>query len=66
MSSITEIQQAILVLHETDFDELRKWSRDLDWEQRDRQFEADADSAKLDFLIDEARDAKANDLLEEL
>ena len=66
MSSITEIQQAILVLSETDFAELRKWFSELDWEQWDRQFEADAASGALDFLIAEARDAKTNNTLKEL
>ena len=66
MSSIPEIQQSILDLSETDFAELRKWFSDLDWEQWDRQIEADAESGKLDFLIDEARDAEAKNLLEDL
>ena len=65
MSSISEIQQAILVLSATDFTQLRKWFSELDWEQLDSQFEADAESEALDFLIDEASESKANDAFEE-
>lgn len=66
MSSISEIQQAILVLSATDFAQLRKWFSELDWEQWDSQFETDAESGALDFLVAEARDAKINKELEEL
>ena len=65
MSSISEIQQAILVLSATDFAQLRKWFSELDWEQWDSQFEADAESGALDFLIVEASDSKTNNALEE-
>ena len=66
MSNISEIQQAILVLSATDFAQLRKWFSELDWEQWYSQFEADAESGALEFLVVEARDAKANNALKEL
>ena len=54
MSSITEIQQAILSLPEADYLQLRHWFSGLDWENWDRQIEADSENKKLDFLIAEA------------
>ncbi len=56
MSSITEIQQAILSLPEADYLQLRHWFNELDWEKWDRQIEEDSESGKLDFLIAEARE----------
>lgn len=53
MSNITKIQQAILSLPEADYLRLRHWLNELDWEKWDRQIEADSESGKLDFLIDE-------------
>ena len=58
MVSITEIQEAIRVLPETEYARLRQWISDLDWERWDRQIEADAEAGRLDFLIGEAREAK--------
>ena len=51
MSSVTEIQQAILSLPEADYLQLRNWFNELDWENWDRQIEADSENEKLDFLI---------------
>ena len=66
MVSITEIQEAIRVLPEGEYVRLRQWISDLDWERWDRQIEADAEAGRLDFLIAEAREAKARGALEEL
>ena len=64
--SIADIQEAILDLPETEFTELRKWLSDLDWMRWDKQIEADSEAGNLDRLIDEAREARARDALEEL
>ena len=58
MVSITDIQEAILDLPETEYTELRKWLSDLDWDRWDKQIEADSGAGKLDFLIAEATEAK--------
>ena len=63
MVSITEIQEAIRVLPETEDIRLRQWISDLDWERWDRQIEADAEAGRLDFLNGEAREAKARGAL---
>lgn len=65
MSSIVEIQQAILVLPRSEYVQLRKWLNDLDWEKWDRQIKADSAEGRLDFLIAEALEAKGNGTLVE-
>ena len=66
MSSITEIQKAILSLPEADYLQLRHWFNKLDWEKWDRQTEEDSECGKLDFLITEAFEAKEKSTLKEL
>ena len=66
MVSITEIQEAIRVLPETEFVRLRQWISELDWERWDRELEADAEAGRLDFLIAEARQAKERGSLRQL
>lgn len=66
MSRLAEIQQAILVLPEAEQAQLREWLSELDWEQWDKQIEADADEGALDFLIADALEAKEDSTLQEL
>lgn len=66
MSSVTEIQQAILSLPEADYHQLRHWFNELDWERWDQQIEADSESEKLDFLIAEAFESKEKGTLQDL
>ena len=70
MTTITEIQEAIMSLREPEFAELKKWLSGLEverrWEEWDVQIEADSDAGKLDFLVTEALEAKANGTLAEL
>ncbi len=61
MVSITDIQEAILDLPETEYTALRKWLSDLDWERWDAQIEADSNAGKLDHLLDDAREARPTD-----
>ncbi len=70
MQTITEIQEAILALSETEFAELKRWVAELDaerdWQEWDKQIKADSDAGKLDFLmveamsLDEARDLRGS------
>ena len=64
--SIAEIQQAIVSLPKADYAQLRRWLSEYDWEEWDRQIEADSDDGKLDFLADQAMDAKRQGTLEDL
>ena len=66
MSSVTEIQQAILSLPEADYLQLKYWFSELDWEKWDRQIAADSENEKLDCLIAEAFDAKEKGTLKDL
>ena len=66
MTSIPEIQQAILTLDEDDCRELVRWMNELDWDRWDAQIEADSLSGKLDFLEAEALTAKRDGTLREL
>ena len=58
MTNIAKIQEDILSLSETNYRQLKQWFNDLEWEKWDRQIEADSNTGRLDFLIDEAREAK--------
>ena len=58
MTKITEIQQAIMDLPESEYLEIRQWFGELEWKKWDRQIEADSKEGKLDFLISEAFESK--------
>lgn len=62
MSTIEHIKEEIEALSHEEFVRLRAWFAEKDWEEWDKQIEADSESGKLDFLIDEAmeEDAKGN------
>ena len=66
MSKVEEIKQAIDSLSEDDYVLLRQWFSEKDWQKWDRQIEADSQSGKLDFLVQEALEAKAKNKLREL
>ena len=51
---IEEIQVAIESLPPEKYARLRQWFSERDWDQWDRQIEADSNVGKLDFLIKEA------------
>jgi len=59
MSSVEEIQSAIVSLPPEEYARLRAWFIERDWEQWDQQIAADAHAGKLDFLIAEAMAEKA-------
>ena len=65
-SAISEIQQAITSLSISDYAQLRRWLNEYDWEDWDRQIEADSDDGKLDSLVDQATEAKRQGSLENL
>lgn len=66
MEDLTEIQQAIMALPESDYVELRQWFSELDREKWDRQIEADSRAGKLDFLISDALDEKEKGRLKKI
>ena len=66
MTTIAELQEAILGLSEAEYAELRRWLLDQDWERWEREFDEDVRAGKLDALAAEALEAKANSELEDL
>ena len=66
MSTITEIQQAILALPESDYLQLRQWFSELDWKKWDERIEADSEEGKLDFLVAQALEANSEGTLLDL
>ncbi|MDE0400424.1 hypothetical protein F4054_01980 [Candidatus Poribacteria bacterium] len=65
-TNVAKIQEEILALSETDYQQLKQWFNDLEWEKWDRQIEADSNAGKLDFLIDEALEAEEKGTLKNL
>ena len=63
---VKELQTEIERLPAEEFAELRRWFVEKDWEQWDQQLEEDVASGKLDFLLEEAKQAKKQDTLENL
>ena len=53
MTTITELQEAILGLSKTEYTELRRWLREQDWERWERE-------------LDDVRAGKLNDLAADL
>ena len=66
MSTVAEIQRAILDLPEADYRQLCQWISDLDWQRWDGRIEADSEAGTLDFLVKEARDSAEQRALEDL
>jgi hypothetical protein len=66
VSSVEVVQAAIASLTPEEYRRLRAWFIERDWEQWDKQIEEDAQSGKLDFLIEEAMAEKAQGHLRDL
>ena len=66
MTRIEELELAVAALPEGEYDQFRSWFLERDWEKWDRQIEADAKAGKLDFLIQEAFQAKRENQLRDL
>ena len=66
MKTVAEIQQAIAELDEAEYAELSHWFHERDWAQWDSQIEQDSRDGKLNFLLAQADQAKADRTLREL
>ena len=66
MSRVEELALAIDSLPEEEYRELRRWFLERDWAKWDQQIAADSASGKLDFLVREAQEGKAQGTLKEL
>jgi hypothetical protein len=66
MLNVDEIKNAIELLPEKDFIQLRQWFSEKNWTKWDRQIEDDGAAVKLDFLVKEALDEKRERKLKDL
>ena len=66
MSTVTEIKEAILNLHQDEYAQIIEWLYELEELEWDRQIEADSSAGRLDSLRAEAERAKANGALVDL
>jgi hypothetical protein len=66
MSKIEKLKAEIERLPSKEFSEIYPWLWTKDWERWDVELEADAKTGKLDFLVTEARGAKAKGTLKDL
>lgn len=66
MASVQELEKAVASLHEPEYSEFRQWFLDNDWERWDRQIAEDSKTGRLDFLAEEAAEAKSADNLRAL
>ncbi len=66
MSTVTEIQEAIMRLSASEREALRAWLDHFAEDDWDKQISADAASGKLDFLAEQARRAKRKGKLKPL
>jgi hypothetical protein len=54
MSTLEQIEAAILTLPADEFQQLRQWFLDMDFQRWDEQLEQDIAAGKLDALAEEA------------
>jgi hypothetical protein len=54
MSTLEQIESAILTLPSEEFQRLRQWLLDIDYQRWDEQIEQDVANGKLDALAEEA------------
>lgn len=54
MSTLEQIEAAILTLPSEEFEKLRQWFFDLDYQRWDRKLEQDIENGKLEALSEEA------------
>ena len=66
MSRIDQLKAEIENLPSEEFMEIFRWLSEKDWERWDKEIEADSQSGKLDFLVNEAREEKTKGNLKDL
>ena len=66
MSKVDELKAEIERLPSEEFAELFRWLSEKDWQEWDREIEADSRAGRLDFLVREAGEEKAKKTLKDL
>ena len=65
MSKIDELKADIERLPSEEVSELFRWLSEKEWENWDKEIEADSEAGKLDFLVREAHEGKSKGTLKE-
>ncbi len=66
MKTANEIQMEIETLPPQEYMKLVHWFSERDWKTWDNEIVGDSHSGRLDFLLEEALDAKSNGKLKDL
>jgi len=66
MRTANEIQMEIETLPQQEYIKLVHWFSERDWKAWDQELVKDSQSGKLDFLIDEAMEAKKSGQLKDI
>ena len=66
MPQVEQIISSIEMLTGQEFNKLRDWILERDWEKWDKQLENDSENGNLDFLFNEAMAEKRKGILREL
>jgi hypothetical protein len=66
MIEIERIKEAVKTLNEEEYIQFRQWFSERDRKRWNDQIEKDSASGKLDFLIEDAMEAKRNRKLKDL
>ena len=65
MHNVKELEEAVSSLPDEQYSQFRRWFLNQDWEKWDREIEKDSREGKLEFLIQEAIEAKKNKKLKD-
>lgn len=66
MMTLEELEKTIISLPKKEYNELRHWFLERDWQEWDQEIGEDAKTGKLDFLVREAAEAKRKGNLREI
>ena len=66
MAKLKELETAITTLPDDEYRQFRRWFLERDWEVWDKEIEEDSKAGRLNFLVQEALDAKKEQKLKEL
>jgi hypothetical protein len=66
MTTVEELERAVVSLPEEEYGQFRQWFLERHWEEWDNQIEADCKAGKLDFLIKEAIQDEEQNRLKDL
>jgi hypothetical protein len=66
MTRLEELEKAVDSLPEEEYRRFRDWFMEKDWQRWDRQIAEDSSAGKLDFLVEEALEARKKNELRDL